>query len=349
MDYSPLLHRARPPVAMVALAFAALYISWGTTYLAIREGVQDFPPFFFGGFRLLAAGLVLVAYLLLRSEPLGFRWRGMGWTLLAAVLMFVGGNGLLSLAELTLESAAAAVLGATTPLFLALIEVIWPGRDRLTSRGWLGLLIGLCGVLVIFAPQFSDPASLWQDAGPLLMLGSAFTWALGTVLAQRRRPKASLLAAAAQQMVLGGIALCVVGLVVGEGRQLGPESFTPRAVSAFVYLLIVGSLIGFVAFTWLMGHVSASLVGTYAYVNPGVAVLVGGLIAGETITLGIVSGMLIILLGVALVRSGGANRLADDKQENSQPRILLACRDRAEQNQKCRSRIANDESPMTTP
>jgi drug/metabolite transporter (DMT)-like permease len=334
---------------MVVLAFAALYISWGTTYLAIREGVQDFPPFLFGGFRLLAAGLVLVAYLLLRREPLGFRWQDLGWTLLAAVLMFVGGNGLLSLAEQTLESAAAAVLGATTPLFLALIEVMWPGRDRLAGRGWLGLLVGLCGVLVIFAPQLGDPASLLQDAGPLLMLGSAFTWALGTVVAQRRRPRASLLAAAAQQMVLGGVALCVVGLVVGEGRQLGPESFTPRAVSAFAYLLVVGSLIGFVAFTWLMGHVSASLVGTYAYVNPCVAVLVGGLIAGETITFGIVSGMLIILFGVALVRSGGAHRLPDDEPENLEPCILLACRDRAEQNQTCRSRTTNDESPMTTP
>src|SRR5262249_12869125 len=148
-----------------------------------------------------------------------------------------------------------------------------------------------------------------QFTGPLLMLASSCMWAFGTVLARRKRSRASLLAAAAHQMLLGGAALVVVGLLCGEASRLTPEVFTARAVGSYLYLLVVGSLIGFTSFTWLLGHVRSSLVGTYAYVNPCVAVLVGWLIAGEELTLEMLGGVATILLGVALVRSGGA-RLA---------------------------------------
>jgi drug/metabolite transporter (DMT)-like permease len=223
------------------------------------------------------------------------------------VLLFVFGNGLITLAEKTVPSGVAAVLVATTPLWIALMEMLWPGGDRLTGRGWLGLLIGLAGVLLLLAPKLHDPADFLLDYGPLLVLGSAASWAFGSLVLRYRRLRCSHLTAAAYQMILGGGSLALVGLVVGEGSQLTREHFTAGAAYAFFYLLIVGSLVGFVAFNWLLGQVSAAQAGTYAYVNPLVAVLVG-LLDGEELTGWIVGGIAIILAGVALVRGGHRGR-----------------------------------------
>jgi drug/metabolite transporter (DMT)-like permease len=336
MNRNRSLTPARPATWLVVLAFAGLYISWGTTYLAIREGVQDFPPALFGGFRILSAGILLFAFLVWRGGPVALPWRDFGWTLLISVLMFLGGNWLLSLAELTMESASAAIIGATTPLWMALVETCWPRGERLSWRGWFGLLAGLAGVFIMFVPKLKDPTAFLHDVGPLLMLASSFTWALGTVFARRKRPSCSLLAAAAHQMLLGGAALVLVGLLCGEGARLTSEVFTARAVGSYLYLLVVGSLIGFTAFTWLLGHVRSSLVGTYAYVNPCVAVMVGWLIAGEDLTLEMLGGVATILLGVALVRSAGARALPTESQPPAErPAILLACGECESQNQAC--------------
>src|SRR5581483_2273856 len=151
-----------------------------------------------------------------------------------------------------------------------------------------------------------QPANILEDPGPLLVVGSAIAWALGSLVSRYHRPRHSHLAAAAYQMVVGGSATALLGLLIGEGNELTAEHLTGRAWFAFGYLLVVGSLIGFVAFNWLLGHVSATLVGTYAYVNPVIAVLVGWLIGGEEITLRVVGGVVVILSGVALVRTGSS-------------------------------------------
>src|SRR5262249_2106858 len=145
------------------------------------------------------------------------------------------------------------------------------------------------------------------DAAPLLVLGSAFSWGLGSLLLRHRQRTGSRLTTAALQMLLGGGTLTLIGLVIGETRQLTPEHFTPAAVYAFFHLLIVGSLIGFLSYSWLLQHVSAALAGTYAYVNPLVAILIGRLLGGEEITGWIIGGMVIVLTGVFLVRSGGVH------------------------------------------
>lgn len=295
---------APPPTWTLVLAFALVYVCWGTTYIAIQKGVRDehLPPALFGGSRVFLAGFLLLAYQALRGRSLRLPRADLPGVALASVLLFVCGNGLINLAERTVDSGAAAVLAATTPLWIGLFAVLWPGGERLTGRGWVGLLLGLGGVLLLLAPKLQDPGALLRDVGPLLVLGSAASWALGSLVLRQHRLVGDRLSVAAYQMILGGGGLSVVGLALGEADGL-PDRVTAGAVAAFVYLLVVGSLVGFVAFNWLLAHVSAARVGTYAYVNPVIAVFIGWL-AGEELTPWIVSGIVVILAGVALVRSG---------------------------------------------
>ncbi len=296
----------RPATWAVVFAFVLIYLSWGTTFLAIRDGVyhEHLPPALFGGSRVALAGLILLGYLWLRGEPLRFTLPAFQWVALTSLLLFVGGNGLITTAERTVESGVASVLASTTPLWLALMEMFWPRGERLSLRGWLGLLLGLAGMLVMLGPTIERPAVLLSDPGPLLVIGSAVSWALGSLVSRYHRPQGSHLAAAAYQMVVGGTCLTLIGLMIGEARELSTDQLTGRAVFSYLYLLIVGSLVGFVAFNWLLGHVSATLVGTYAYVNPVIAILVGWLVGGEAITGRVVAGVAVILSGVALVRAG---------------------------------------------
>jgi drug/metabolite transporter (DMT)-like permease len=301
--------RPRPSPWKLVVAFALVYISWGTTYLAIKEGVktEQLPPALFGGTRVCLAGLLLLGFLRLRGQSLRLPWRELGSVSLIGLLLFVAGNGLITVAEKTVPSGVAAVLVASTPLWMALLEMLWPRGERLCTRGWVGLLIGLAGVLIVLAPKLQEAGSL-QNLGFLLVLGSAGSWSVGALLLRYRRSRVSHLTAAAYQMAIGGGALALIGLAIGETRELTPEHLTPGAVFAFFYLLIVGSLVGFVAFNWLLGHVSAAQAGTYAYINPLVAILVGWLFGNEEISGWIIGGMAVILAGVGLVRSGGQHR-----------------------------------------
>jgi drug/metabolite transporter (DMT)-like permease len=306
-----------PPAAWsVALAFALVYVCWGTTYLAIKEGVKAFPPALFAGTRIGLAGLLLAGYLGWRGQLERLTGRELVRTLAAGVLLFVGGNGLITVGERTVDSGAASVLVATTPLWMALLEWAWPWGERLNLLGWLGLVAGLAGVCLLLAPRLHDPSAFFSDAGPLLVLGSAASWAAGSVFLRYVRGANGHLSSATWQMLVGGAALVLIGVAVGELRQLTAECFTLPAVVSFVHLLIAGSLVGFVAYNWLLSHVSATQAGTYAYVNPVVAILVGWLLGGERLTGWIVGGMAVILVGVALVRTGGrkppASRRPDD-------------------------------------
>jgi drug/metabolite transporter (DMT)-like permease len=293
----------------LVLAFGLVYLSWGTTYLAIREGVKDLPPALFGGVRITSAGLLLFSYLALRRQPLRLPPRDLLWLALVSLLLFVGGNGLITWGEMTVESGTASVLAATTPLWLGLLELIRPRGERLNVWGWLGLLAGLVGVLLLL-PLPQDLGQLFQQPGPFLVIGSAFCWAFGSIVLRSRSRRGPHLTTAAYQMVIGGGSLALTGLLCGEASQLTPERFTSTAVFAFFYLLVVGSLVGYLAYTYLLRHVSATLAGTYAYVNPAVAILVGWLLGGERLTLAVLGGMAAILTGVALVRAGAVRPTA---------------------------------------
>lgn len=300
---------SRPPARWaVVLAFLLVYLSWGTTYLAIKKGVEVFPPALFGGTRIALAGLILLAYLAVRRQPLRMPWRDFLWTALVGVLFFVGGNGLITVGEKFVASGVASVLVATTPLWMALLETASPWGERLTARGWLGLFAGLGGVLLLLAPRLQRADTLIQDGGPLLVLGSALAWSTGSFILRHRRLRGRHLSMAAYQMLVGGVSLLVIGLLLREDQELQRERMTTAGVYAFFHLLVFGSLVGFVAYNWLLEHVPAALAGTYAYVNPMVAIVVGWLLNREEITGWIVGGMAIILAGVALVRDGGVRR-----------------------------------------
>ncbi len=304
----------KPPATWaIVLAFTLLYTAWGTTYLAIKRGVQNesLPPALFGGTRICLAGLLLLGYLAVRGRPLGLSRRDLALVAMTGCLLFVAGNGLVTLAQKTVPSSVAAVLVATTPLWVGLLGMCWPGGERLGGRGWLGLLIGLGGVLILLSPRLHDLGALVRDLGPLLVLGSAGSWALGSLVMRHHRLRGSHLTAAAYQMVLGGGALALVGLAAGETEQL-PDHVTMGAAGAFFYLLVVGSLVGFVSYNWLLGHVTAAQASTYAYVNPAVAVLVGWA-DGEDMTPWLLAGIGVILAGVALVRGGAGPRPAESK------------------------------------
>lgn len=298
----------RPAAWALVLAFAVVYVVWGTTYFAIKEGVRTLPPALFGGLRIASAGGLLFAYLRLRGESLRLPRRALFVAAVVGGLLFVGGNGLVTVAEETVDSGVASVLVATTPLWIALAEMFWPGGERLTVRGWAGVLTGLAGVLVLLAPRLGQPQAFLRDGAPLLVLGSAASWAVGSLVLRRERRGASHLVSAAYQMVLGGGGLALIGVLTGEVERLTADRLTAAAVLAFFYLLVVSSLVAYLAYTWLLRHVSAALAGTYAYVNPAVAVLVGWLLGGEAVTGWLVGGLVVILAGVTLVRAGGRRK-----------------------------------------
>jgi drug/metabolite transporter (DMT)-like permease len=320
-DASDSVSARRPALWAVVLAFGLLYITWGTTYLAIRIGVETLPPAVFSGGRLALAGLIMLAYLRLRGLPLAVPRADWFWLVFPAALFFVSGNGLLTAGEVYVASGVASILAATTPLWMALFERLWPHGERLNARGWFGIVGGLAGVVVLVGPKWGDGAEQTSTFGALLILGSAVSWGFGSFIARNRHVRAPHLVVTGYQMFIGGGSLFLVGLMLGEGKELTAENLTPRAVGAFFYLLVVGSIIGFTAFNWLLRNVSSAMAGTYAYVNPVVAIVVGWLINSEPITAGVVAGITIILAGVALVRSGHQGK-ASSRTSPTRPDVL---------------------------
>lgn len=295
----------RTRTAPILLAFLVLYVSWGTTYAAIKIGVEHFPPLLFGGVRIALAGFILLAVLAASGQSLAMPWTALRNQFLVGVLFFLSGNGLLIIAERTVDSGLTSVLISPTPLLLALIEWLLPGGDRLTARGWLGLLMGLSGAVALAAPNVSSWTQIRSDPGVLLLIGSSVSWAVGAALARHGAMPASPFVAAGYQMLFGGLGATLVGLLIGEGAQVHFSTSSWPGVWAFLYLLVFGSLLGFVAYVYLLSHVSAALASTYSYVNPALALVIGAVFLGEQITIATVVAMLFILVGVALVKFGG--------------------------------------------
>lgn len=278
-------------------AFAALYVLWGSNFLAIRYAAESMPPFLMMAVRCLIAGAVLSGWAWLRD---GARPRAGQWRSAAAVgaLLFLGCHGLLAWAEQTIPSGVAALVMATTPVWLALLD--WAANgNRPTSRAVVGLGLGLLGLVFLVRPGGAG-ASI---ALPVLVL-SAFSWAAGSILSRRLDLPGSLVLASGLQLLTGGVALAVVGLALGEAGRLDAGVLAPRAVGGFAYMVVVSSLVGFTAFTWLLRVAPPAQVGTYAFVNPVVALLVGHLVGGEAIAGATLVSSAVIVAGVALVVSG---------------------------------------------
>lgn len=273
---------ARPGGLRVAVAFAAVYLVWGSTYLAIRWGLASFPPFVLAGLRFLLAGGALAAWTLGRGTPTptARHWRS------AAVLgglMLFGGNASVVWATTRVPSGLVAVLVAFVPLWVALLSYVVPGGRRPGPAGLAGVIVGLAGIALLVGPgAFRGRAAVDPLAAAALAAGS-LSWAWGTLLAPRVPLPASPLLATGMQMLCGGVFMSLAGLATGEWPAVRWGALAPGAVASLAYLVVFGSIVAFTAYIWLLGRVPATRVSTYAFVNPVVAVALGWALGGEAL------------------------------------------------------------------
>ncbi|MFF3109769.1 EamA family transporter [Kitasatospora sp. NPDC057904] len=284
----------------VWLALGVVYVVWGSTYLAIRISVETMPSFLSAAARFLTAGLLLAGFLLVRSGPAGLRVsaRRLASSALVGVLLLTGGNGLVVLGERSVPSGLAALLVAAVPLWMVLLTAF--GGERPRPAELAGVLLGLVGLGVLSAPAFGgDIAPL----GVIVIICATLTWAGGSFVSKRLPMPGNVLAASAYQMLAGGLGDLLVGLVRGEAHGLDVAAVSGRSWFALAYLVLFGSLLAFTAYAWLLRNAPLTLVSTYAYVNPVVAVLLGWLILSEPLTGPTLAGGAIVVAGVCLVVS----------------------------------------------
>ncbi|MFE5584323.1 EamA family transporter [Kitasatospora sp. NPDC056531] len=285
----------------VWLALAVVYVVWGSTYLAIRIAVETMPSFLSAAARFLTAGLLLVGYLLARRGPAGLRVSGrqLASAALVGVLLLTGGNGLVVLGETSVPSGLAALLVAAVPLWMVVLTA-FGGGERPKRAELVGVLLGLVGLGVLSAPAIGGSV---EPLGVILIICATLTWATGSFASKKIPMPGNVLAASAYQMLAGGFCNLLIGLVRGEQRGFDLAAVSGRSWLALVYLVLFGSLLAFTAYAWLLRSAPLTLVATYAYVNPVVAVLLGWLVLAEPLTGPTLAGGAIVVAGVCLVVS----------------------------------------------
>ncbi|HTZ97030.1 MAG TPA: EamA family transporter [Terriglobales bacterium] len=302
-----------PTASQVALGFGAIYLIWGSTYLGIRYAVETIPPLFMMGIRHSVAG-ILVYLWARRSGAPAANARQWKFAVVAGGLLFLGGHGLLAWAEQRIPSGLAALMCATLPLWTVLLARVDGTERRLGYKAWAGVLLGFAGVAVLIGPgSLAGHLDLLAAAGAM---ASALVWVIGTAYTRRVAMPSSKLLSAAMQMICGGVLLLIVGALSGETRHFQFANLTVRSVLALGYLIVFGSIIAFSVYTWLVSVSSPSMLSTYAYVNPVIAVFLGWALAGEALGARTILATGIIIAGVVLVtrrrpqpvreRSGGA-------------------------------------------
>lgn len=289
---------------MLIAAFAAVYIFWGSTYLAIKYAIETLPPFLMAGSRFMFAGSILYVWARFSKDyekPNFKHWRT---SFIVGTLLLMGGNGGVVLAQHYISSSLAALLVATEPFWIVLLGWLWLKGSRPNWKVVLGLLIGFVGVyLLIGGLGNSTSSGTGQIFGALCVIAAALSWATGSMYGLRATtPKSSVLTSG-MQMLSGGAVLTVVGFIKGEWTNFNVADVSTNSWFALAYLVIFGSLIGFTAYSWLLKNAQPAMVATYAYVNPVIAVFLGWLIAGESFTTQMLVGAGIIVGSVALITS----------------------------------------------
>jgi len=295
------------PASLLVAAFAAVYLVWGSTYLAIRVAVESLPPFLMAATRFFVAGSILL--LVLRS--LGSPWpTRRHWINGAGIgtLLLLGGAGTVGWAEQTVASGLAALIVATTPLWFVILEWLPPWRRRPAASTLVGLAIGFCGVALLVAPMktgnlatdAAQPAS--SIGGIIALLFACLSWATGSLIQRRLNQHASPWMNAAVQMICGSAALLLAATISGEWDRLQLDSLPWRSTAALAYLIVFGSWIGFGAYVWLLKHSTPARVSTYAYVNPLIAVWLGWFFLNEPVTARIAWAATVIVGGVLIVQ-----------------------------------------------
>ncbi|MGW0120888.1 EamA family transporter [Streptomyces sp. NPDC003327] len=284
----------------VWLALGIVYVVWGSTYLGIRIVVETMPPFLSAGARFVTAGLILAGIIAWRQGPAALKVtrRQLLSVVVVGLLLILGGNGLVVLAETSVPSGLAALLIAVVPAWVVILKAL--SGERPTAGGVTGVLLGLAGLAVLTLPGLSGEV---QVGGVLLVIAATLCWSVGSFSSSRVPMPANPFAASAYEMVAGGVAGLVVGLIRGEQHGLDLAEVSTRSWAALAYLVVFGSLLAFTAYAWLLQAAPLSLVATYAYVNPVVAVALGALVLNEAVSWPIALGGAIVVGGVCLIVS----------------------------------------------
>jgi drug/metabolite transporter (DMT)-like permease len=299
------------------IAYLLVCTVWGSTYLAIRIGVGHLPPFLFAGVRFFTAGVVLGAAVLATGGALPRTARDWKTLAVTGILLLIGGNGVVVWAEQTVESGLASVYVAAGPLWTALFDSITPGgKTRLNWRMGLGLLLGFLGICLLTGVTPSQLRST-EMRGPLALTLASASWAIGSVYWKRHPTNTSPYSAAAAQMVVGGALLLILGFALGEAPAW---RLTPAGLGALAYLIVFGSIVGYTAFGYALKNASATVVGTFAYVNPVVAVILGWLILHEQVSARTVAAMGLILGAVLWIQLSAPSATTEGEQKAEAPR-----------------------------
>ena len=310
---------SKPAAWKVLLAFAIIYFVWGSTFLAIRVGVREVPPFLLAGLRFIAAGIFLYGWMRWRGTPNPSKREWLSASLLA-VLIFVFDYGLLFWAEKRVPSGVAAVMLATIPVFMAVAEIGILRTQRLTVRLAIALLVGLGGVAVLVSHAVSFGDAPVDTAGAWALIVAAISWSIAASLSRRLPLPAAKAMSSGAQMLAGGVFLMLAAALLGEFRGFRWQAVSRGAWFALAYLIVAGSIIGFTAYVWLIHHESPTKVGTYAYVNPVVAVLVGYFLGGEALGPRTIVGTLLVLVSVLVITTTPKRKLRPSvSEENSGP------------------------------
>ncbi|HEX4230400.1 MAG TPA: EamA family transporter [Bryobacteraceae bacterium] len=295
------------PAWKTLLAFAVIYFVWGSTFLAIRVGVHEVPPLLLAAMRFVTAGLVLYVWMIAHGErsPSGRQWISI---FLLASLIFLLDYGLLFWAEQRVPSGIAAVMLATIPAFMALSEIVLLRTQRLTVRLASALIIGIGGVAVLTVRSLNLGGAPIDRAGAVALMIAAISWSISSALARKLPLPESKVMSSGAQMLAGGVLLALAAAILGEFRLFDPRTVSHGAWFALLYLIVAGSIVGYTAYVWLIHHESPTKVGTYAYVNPVVAVLVGYFLGGEALGPRTILGTAFVLVSVVVITTTRAKK-----------------------------------------
>jgi drug/metabolite transporter (DMT)-like permease len=288
-----------PTKGQVIAAFAAIYLVWGSTYLAIRFAIETMPPFLMAGARFLIAGGLLYLWAVWKgaARPTGQQWRA---TAIVGGLLLLGGNGVVVWAETRVPSGLAALMVATVPFWIVVLDWLRPGGARPAGRVLFGVGLGMAGIFLLIGPGKEGGGNV-DLIGALMLIVASLSWATGSLYSRRARLPQPALLATGMEMLAGGALLVVAGLVMGEGGRLQLDAISLRSLLALLYLVVFGSLIGFTAYIWLLGVTAPARVATYAYVNPVVAVFLGWAFAGEQLTFQTIIAAAVIVAAVVII------------------------------------------------
>lgn len=299
--------RKHAPRAQILAAFASIYLIWGSTYLAIRYADQTIPPFIMGGIRFLVSGALLYAWARFRGAPAPTRvhWRN---AIIAGGFLLLGGNGAVVWAEQFVPSGMTALLVSILPFWLVIIEWVRPPRQRPHSAVLIGLILGFIGIVVLIGPADLGGHGDVRPIGALVLILGSLSWAIGSFYSRDAELPESGLLTTGMEMLGGGTLLLIVGALSGELSRFDIHRISGASAGGLLYLITFGSLLGFTSYIWLLDKVSPARLGTYAYVNPVVAVILGWAIAGERLSIRTGVAATIVICAVALITTARSTR-----------------------------------------